>query len=412
MTDAAMTEKDLDLAKRALETSDKGDGDKTASEGDKGASDGKPAAGEGDKGKPEGEKKPGNRSLLDDLGDDDDDEGEPAGKGGDKAKADPADKGKPADGEDKKQSTDDDKSRDADEGADWRDTLTDHILRDQGDKLTANKLGKAREAIMKELQRYKSPEAYMAAGFAARQKIRTGEYKTATPEEGASEAEVKAWRKQNDIPEKPEEYDIPKVEGYTFVEADQPVVDAFKHSAHEAHLSRQQASILIKAHAEAIKAENAKTEESMAAQDREDKEHAADDLRNRFGVSEYKPRMRAMDRLLKDEEMFPDGRGDSVRSARYYDKETGQWRLLINDPYFASLLMQHAEYEFGDVGFTPTQDVAKSQTRISELRELQKKDYNAYMTVGANGKSPSDELLELEQKEEERQTRRGRRSAA
>jgi hypothetical protein len=432
MNDKVLTQKDLDLVKDPAatdKTSGGGSGadsadDKSKAKADSADSkaDDKSAAGD----KPAGDDKAkadepkGSGSLLDGLDLDSDDDDEPAAKAADKKDAkDDGDKSKKSEEskakDDDKDAKDADKKADKDKDADpdnaWRVALADRILKGQEDKLTAAKLVKARDSILKDLARFKTQEDYMLAGHSARQRIRSGDVKAGHPGADASPEELAAWRKANDVPEEASGYELPVIQGHKW-EDEQPLVDAFFGAAHKANLTRTQVKELAAFQRQYGVQVEEEMEEKMIAQDREDRDVAHDDLRGRYGIPDFKPRMKALDRLLQDDELLPDGRGRKLMEARYYDPETKMWRRVMNDPYIAAMFISHAEYEYGDVGFTPTDTIARNKSRIAEIEELMNSDYDAYNRKGANGKSPADELLELRRAEEERKARGGRRRAA
>lgn len=424
MNDRILTQKELELIKDKVPG---GDDDKTPPSDDKGgeqkvddkagdakapddkSGDSKADDRKADDVKSDDAKSSKSGNIFDDLDDDDDDQGDDKDKQS-------ADKDKQSDDKSKDSpNADDDKSdkddRDRDE-SDWRQNFADRILKGQEDNLTAGQLKKAKSGLLKELTRFKTPEDYMAAGYAARQKIRVGEYKTAYPGDDASDAEKAEWRKSNGIPEKADGYELPEIKGHEWDADAEASFNDFRGLALGQNLNQKQVAALTEWNLKQAKRVEEELEEKMLGQDRSDREATDDDLRVRYGVADFKPRKAIVKRLLEDEEVLPNGAGERLANARFYDSDTGLWRKAINDPDIMRLLIDRAEYEYGDAGFTPHADVVKDKSRITELEELKDKDYDAFMRPGSNGKSPSDELMDLRRKEQARLERRGGRQSA
>jgi len=83
--------------------------------------------------------------------------------------------------------------------------------------------------LLKRLERYASPQAAINALFAAQNRISSGELKPAL-KEGASAAEIAAYRAAAGIPEKALDYPMP--EGVLFGEDDKPFIDSFLTHMH------------------------------------------------------------------------------------------------------------------------------------------------------------------------------------
>lgn len=420
--DAVTTQKDLDLLdhldddgneKKPAATDDKA-GDKLA---DEAGTEKKPADDKGGKKDEKAYKDADRGGLFDNLDDDDDaSEGDDDKGGDDESAADKdgkkKDEAKAADkdAKDAKSDKDEESDDDADGGKRWRELLADRILKGQENKLTAAKLAKARASVLNELARFKSREEYMAAGWNARQRIRSGEMRSPRPQTEDA-AELAAWRKTNDIPEKADAYALPEIKDHDWKK--EPSIDIVLGAAHEADVTQKQLDHMAKAMVEHGKLVEQEMEEKMLRQDREDRDAADDDLRTRYGIGEFKAQKSVLARLIKDDEIYPDGAGEVLMQARYYDSETGLWRKVMNHPAVVNAQILLAKHEYGDAGFVPGEQIAKSEGRIEELEKLRDNDYDAFMRIGKNGKSPSDELIDLKREQEARAARRtGTRSAA
>ena len=85
------------------------------------------------------------------------------------------------------------------------------------------------------LKRFNSPLDMKNAYRALEQRLSSGEYKKALPNNATPE-EVTEYRKSNGIPDKPEDYDVSLGNGFVWGEADKPVLDDFTKFAHERNM--------------------------------------------------------------------------------------------------------------------------------------------------------------------------------
>jgi hypothetical protein len=293
-------------------------------------------------------------SLLDDDEIDDGGEGD--------APADKVEGDKPADG-DKKEAV-------GDFPDDWRE-----------------KLAKGDDKKLARLKRYTSVEAALLAGFAAQDKIRSGDYKVAELAEDASPEEKKAFYEERGIPAEAKAYDIPKVPGHVWTDADTPVLDSFKELAHATMLPQSAMDGIAKWYATNLaKAQEAREQQTLA-KDAADREAITDTLRSELGA-EYKPATALMRRLLKDSEALPDGLGDFIAEARGPDGQR-----LINNPAMVRVLMQISRYGYGDVegegfkgygegGFITPDAAARHSTKKAEIERIMKTDMKKYYDEG------------------------------
>lgn len=93
------------------------------------------------------------------------------------------------------------------------------------------KAAKGDEKRLNKLSRYTSPEAALDALFEAQKKLSSGELKSAKPK-GDTPEEIAEWRKENGIPEKPEDYDLTLDNGLVIGDEDKPMIDEFVKSMH------------------------------------------------------------------------------------------------------------------------------------------------------------------------------------
>lgn len=140
-----------------------------------------------------------------------------AGKGADKSVADGGDAGKAGDSGKAAAA-----AGDASKGVWPEDWLT--------------RVSKGDEKAAKQLGRYASPEAMAEAHLALKRRMDSGEFKAVLPK-NATEADLKAWRADNGIPEKADGYDL---KGVKIGADEKPVVDALLQQAHAANYTPEQ----------------------------------------------------------------------------------------------------------------------------------------------------------------------------
>lgn len=188
---------------------------------------------------------------------------------------------------------------------DWRDRAA------KGDEKRLAKLG-----------RYASPEAALDALFAAQQKLSSGELKTAKPKDNTPEA-INEWRKENGIPEKPEEYGMP--EGLVIGEVDKPLIDSFIKDMHGANAHPEIVKSAIASYYKLQDQQMAELEERNA----EAKTVTIDALREEWG-GDYRQNMNMIKGAL---ESMPEALGESIINAR-----TPDGVQLLNTPEFVRWL--------------------------------------------------------------------------
>ncbi|AWV18814.1 hypothetical protein A3862_27430 [Methylobacterium sp. XJLW] len=224
------------------------------------------------------------------------------------------------------------------------------------------------EAFLKQLKRYASPANYAKAGFEAQQRIRSGQAKEPLPDNPSPE-QITAWRKENGIPEKAEDYKIEPGDGLVFGEADKPMLDAFRQFAHERNWTPQQVN-----QGAAFVAQLG--EQQRAAMDQADKSfrmEAQDALQQEWG-REFRPNLQNI-RNIVDRYGEP-GFGDALMGARSPDG-----KLLGDNPAFLRLLNTFAREinPLGTVVPAGTQDAGKAASEeLAALRAEMGDQSSAY----------------------------------
>jgi len=239
------------------------------------------------------------------------------------------------------------------------------------------------EKLLKRMQRYASPRDVANALIAAQNRISSGELRSAL-KEGATEEEQKAWRAENGIPEKPEDYDLALPGGIVFGEEDKPIIDDFVKAAHSANFHPNQ----VKAALAWYHADREKQIEAMAARDAEHAQAANDELHKEWG-NDYRRNANGIDALLNS---APAGVKEAIMSAR--DKDD---RALFNNVGFLRWLDQlrrevnPAATLVGHGGDNIAQTI---ETELAELTKMMGNKKSAYWK-GANAEKNQARYREL-----------------
>jgi hypothetical protein len=286
---------------------------------------------------------------------------------------------------------------------DWRKGYVDYTLAKLKGRVPDEQLEKRSAAMMNVLRRYGSEKDFAIGGFAAMEKIRSGEYRAKPPADASAE-DMAAWREENGIPAKPEGYEVPKIAGYKWTDSDKPLIENFKTFAHKAAYTQEQVNAGAEWYVKTVQEAQEKYWADISQTDNSDKEIVKDQLRTEYGPSDYKPSIVLLDRLLNDQEVMPNSLGQSILTARYTGPD-GQSKRLINSPDMARLLINYAKDTYGEGSFI-TGDAKTSMTnRKKEIEKVMNEDYDRYWRDGM-----ADEYADILAQEEKASPRR--RSAA
>ena len=341
----------------------------------------------GKDGEPAPAKKPRSQTVLDDDGGDD-----ASGEAKDEAKGekDKAGEQKPKDAK-----------PEVDDG--WREDFAQKLLDKLKGKIPDNKLDARRAGILNQLKRYKSPFDYMVSGFAAQERIRSGELRSKRPDD-ASDEEVAEWRKENGIPEKAADYDIPKIPGHKWTDADKPYIEDFKEIAHKGDYTQDQVNLATEWYANLIQKQTEGYVAKIQETDEQDSSSLNDQLRGEWG-GEYKTNKELLKRLLGDRDVMPEETAKAILSARAMGPN-GESRRLMNDYHFIEMLRQFSIDSYGDGGFVRGDAKTAHRSVIEEGEAIMNTDRDRYFREGWDQK-----VLDARQAEEEAGSRRRRRAA-
>lgn len=147
------------------------------------------------------------------------------------------------------------------------------------------------EKLLARLQRFADPTA-LVKSYAELERLKSsGQLRTAL-KAGANAEELKAWRAENGIPEKPEAYQAP--EGLVLGDEDKPIVDAFAKHAHGLNYTPDQYQGALQWYFEARDQQEA----AQADNDAKLARSTQDALRQDWPGVEYRANMNAVHSLL------------------------------------------------------------------------------------------------------------------
>lgn len=225
---------------------------------------------------------------------------------------------------------------------------------------------------MPTLERFASPKALFESYQAMRQKLSSGELRDVKPfpKDGKPEEQA-AWRKMNNLPEKPEGYHehLKFDDGLVIGEEDKPGVDAFLTAAHAANYTPEQAKAAVGWYFQQKDAEA----EARATKDKEVAQKTIDALRAEWG-GEYRTNMNGIHAML---DMAPAGVKDKVMTTRMADGTP-----LMSDPDFLRYMTGLYRQVNPVSTVVPAGDdaaMAKSiDSEIQQIKDVMAKDRKKY----------------------------------
>jgi hypothetical protein len=146
------------------------------------------------------------------------------------------------------------------------------------------------EKALKQLERYATPAEIWNKARSFEQRLSAGELKSALPKDATPE-KIAAWRTENGIPAKPEEYDIADLK---IPEEDKGIATAFLTSMHGVNAPPS----VVKEGLKWYYGEVQRVNEELAAQDKEIATKTEDALRSEWG-KEYRVNMNMVTGLIQ-----------------------------------------------------------------------------------------------------------------
>ena len=225
--------------------------------------------------------------------------------------------------------------------------------------------GKDADAL-KRLNRFQSPEGVYKSWRSLEQRLSAGEIKSALPKD-ASDEQVAEWRKENGLPEKPDGYQLTRVIGHEWSDADKPMLEGFLAEAHAGNFNQAQVDQALTWYA--------KQQDQMETQryesDVQAKQSLEDTLRTEWGP-EFRGNIGLLKRYIESD--VPEGGGTALLSARLEDGSR-----LIDQPWFSKWVVGLARDIHGDSSFIGGDGgVASGANRKKEIENVMHTDPNKY----------------------------------
>lgn len=223
------------------------------------------------------------------------------------------------------------------------------------------------EKALKRLDRFSSPKELFNSYRAMEQKMSTGETKPSLSENPTDE-EVAAFRKANNIPEKPEGYYDLFGNGLVVGEEDRPITDMFLADMHAKNRPPEFVADAIEWYQKEIGARR----DALAEEDARFSKATEDELRAEWG-SDYRPNENAIEALL---DTMPGDLAKNLRGARLADGSP-----MMGNPDGRRWLA-HIAREINPTGSVvpggSAQQVESLQAKKTELETLMRTDPRAY----------------------------------
>jgi len=214
---------------------------------------------------------------------------------------------------------------------------------------------KGDDKMMKQLQRFASPDAVIDSVLSLKQQISAGEFVPRLPKDAKPE-ELAKWRTDIGIPEKPGDYDIKLRDGLGD-ENDKEIVSSFLESAHKSNLTSGQASDQL-----SWFYENAET--ALTQRDENDdllRQEVEDVLRVEWGT-DYRGNKGKIEAFL---DTGPAGVREALLAARSPDGT-----LLANNPEVIRFWVDKARELNPTITVVPGEGAEQAQGISDEMKEL------------------------------------------
>lgn len=229
--------------------------------------------------------------------------------------------------------------------------------------------GEDKDAL-KRLARFPDEATFYKSYRALESKLSSGEFKRALPET-ASDEEKATWRKENGIPEKPEDYfgKLQLSDGVVLGETDKPIVAEFAAAALEENVTPAQLSKLVSKYYAIQDAQRIAQEDK----DAEFRKTSEDALRADWNGPDYRRNLNAVQNLMSK---WPEGLADRILVARDHEgRKLGDDATFIKQLAAISLELN----PFSTLLPAGTSDPAKSAAdELESIRELRRNDPAKY----------------------------------
>lgn len=234
--------------------------------------------------------------------------------------------------------------------------------------------------VAKILERYSGLQGVAKALLEKERLIRSGKIKQDMPDPKDEKA-MAAWRKDQGIPEKAEDYKIPEPITKRLIDADKPVLANFTEFA----LTKNAPPAFVEMAAEWYVDMSEKAAEAQSIADAKATEEADDALREAWSRDEYKGNITLAKRFWESSGV------EGLSEARLPDG-----RRLGDIPGFVQFSSDQGRSAFGDVVFASTDAESKHASRKTEIETIMKTDIDRYYSEGLDKEYST--IMEREQK--------------
>lgn len=223
------------------------------------------------------------------------------------------------------------------------------------------------ERELKQLERYESPEQIWKKARELEKRMSSGELRTSLKKDATTQ-EIAAWRKENGVPEKPEDYKVTMPAGRQAPKEDDSFLKAFMKSAHEANYTQGQVdSAIASFYSEVDRQADSVTESEKKA------EQTTEDLLRKEWQADYRTNKAMAEALLA---RAPDGFRDRFMNGYLADHtpikaSPEAWKWLVQMEREINPAATVVPGAGGDLGKT-------IDTELAEIRDFRKKNSAAY----------------------------------
>lgn len=232
--------------------------------------------------------------------------------------------------------------------------------------------------LMKRLSRFTDPRNVVRSWAEAQKKISQGPQPRPDPQDAAALAE---WRKREGIPDKPDGYKVPEVEGFKWADADKPVLADFFEFVHTKDMRPADAQAALEWYGRRMQAQQTQQAEA----DRSRLVETRQALIDQWGP-EFTANKRLAEEFVKSTPL-----GEALYSARLADG-----RVLGSTPEFIQWAAEQGRMTFGDASLIGSDGSSTASSRKEEIERTMRDDYEAYLSKGMD--KELSKILEAETK--------------
>lgn len=252
--------------------------------------------------------------------------------------------------------------------------------------------------LLDQLKRFSSPEMVGQSWRSLAQKLSTGELRAALPKDAKPE-QIAEWRKDNGIPEKPDDYTASLPQGLVIGDDDKKTIGDFFKAAHDVNAPPAVVGKMVDWYYKNL--ENLQVERTT--QDQTAVKSAEDALRAKYG-NDYRLNLtglehlfgRAQDGTLKGSFYMPDGVAGALYNARTADGTPILADPAVIDWFVTTSRELHPDVFRTIVPSSPGVVGAGLDTRITEIETVMRTDRKTYNKSPAMQKEYQDLLAAKE----------------